>query len=112
MFLLPSSGGLGPSSVTTRRNAKRPHLTSIKTKTKLTYFWPLLSFLFLQQRDREERVTAAFWVFLTSRVTLQTHLFLCFRFTWFKTKDISAIGWLGFLDSAQDVEISAAHQDI
>lgn len=38
--------------------------------------------------------------------------FLCFCFTWSKTKDISAIGSLGFLDSTRDVDIAAAHQDV
>lgn len=42
-------------------------------KKQNAYFRPLLSFLFLQRRESGE-VTAASWVFLTSRVTLQTHL--------------------------------------
>lgn len=80
-------------------------------KKKKTYFRPLLSFLFLQRRESGEGNRSVLGVPHQSG-DLANPPFLCFCFTWSKTKDISAIGSLGFLDSTRDVDISAAHQDI
>lgn len=76
MLLFLSSGWLGPSSATTGWNVKRLHRSSSKTKEKTLIFGLRSRFYFCRRRTERRGVTAAFWVFLTSRVTLQTHLLL------------------------------------